>query len=150
MQCSFFFQAEDGIRDKLVTGVQTCALPISGGAQAKKFRVSTDGEYASREKCTLDDSARNCLQRVARFGTECGGALKSDKTKKCENETEPQAAAGHATKLQLLPVQVQAMPHEHQHDHYENQRHRHRFDPQHQSRGNLYVTPSNPSGYSRN
>src|SRR3989441_939611 len=26
----FFFQAEDGIRDKLVTGVQTCALPILG------------------------------------------------------------------------------------------------------------------------
>jgi len=26
--CVFFFQAEDGIRDKLVTGVQTCALPI--------------------------------------------------------------------------------------------------------------------------
>ena len=25
---SFFFQAEDGIRDRLVTGVQTCALPI--------------------------------------------------------------------------------------------------------------------------
>src|SRR2546425_6026267 len=29
--CFFFFQAEDGIRDKLVTGVQTCALPIWGG-----------------------------------------------------------------------------------------------------------------------
>src|SRR5687767_15177134 len=28
----FFFQAEDGIRDKLVTGVQTCALPISPGS----------------------------------------------------------------------------------------------------------------------
>src|SRR5258708_26521249 len=27
--CFFFFQAEDGIRDDLVTGVQTCALPIS-------------------------------------------------------------------------------------------------------------------------
>src|SRR5205823_10713929 len=27
--CLFFFQAEDGIRVKLVTGVQTCALPIS-------------------------------------------------------------------------------------------------------------------------
>ena len=25
----FFFQAEDGVRDRLVTGVQTCALPIS-------------------------------------------------------------------------------------------------------------------------
>src|SRR2546428_7892497 len=27
--CFFFFQAEDGIRDLIVTGVQTCALPIS-------------------------------------------------------------------------------------------------------------------------
>src|SRR5437868_8842095 len=27
----FFFQAEDGIRDRNVTGVQTCALPISFG-----------------------------------------------------------------------------------------------------------------------
>src|SRR5438034_3710174 len=27
----FFFQAEDGIRDHCVTGVQTCALPISVG-----------------------------------------------------------------------------------------------------------------------
>src|SRR5699024_11458130 len=26
----FFFQAEDGIRDRNVTGVQTCALPILG------------------------------------------------------------------------------------------------------------------------
>ena len=28
MFCFFFFQAEDGIRDHCVTGVQTCALPI--------------------------------------------------------------------------------------------------------------------------
>src|SRR5438105_9634065 len=28
IECIFFFQAEDGIRDPLVTGVQTCALPI--------------------------------------------------------------------------------------------------------------------------
>src|SRR5438034_242044 len=28
-QCYFLFQAEDGIRDHCVTGVQTCALPIS-------------------------------------------------------------------------------------------------------------------------
>ena len=28
MVCYVFFQAEDGIRDRLVTGVQTCALPI--------------------------------------------------------------------------------------------------------------------------
>src|SRR2546423_2741734 len=33
----FFFQAEDGIRDKLVTGVQTCALPISRRAGSRAF-----------------------------------------------------------------------------------------------------------------
>src|SRR5205823_8910470 len=32
----FFFQAEDGIRDKLVTGVQTCALPISNQFRGSK------------------------------------------------------------------------------------------------------------------
>jgi len=32
----FFFQAEDGIRDPLVTGVQTCALPIFYETQEKK------------------------------------------------------------------------------------------------------------------
>src|SRR5207247_7013616 len=32
----FFFQAEDGIRDPLVTGVQTCALPILAEATGVK------------------------------------------------------------------------------------------------------------------
>src|ERR1017187_10948980 len=32
-----FFQAEDGIRDTSVTGVQTCALPICGRVQAEEF-----------------------------------------------------------------------------------------------------------------
>src|SRR5437588_9264736 len=39
--CVFFFQAEDGIRDHCVTGVQTCALPIyvsrDRGASWQKF-----------------------------------------------------------------------------------------------------------------
>src|SRR6266496_5582865 len=32
----FFFQAEDGIRDLYVTGVQTCALPISEGGREER------------------------------------------------------------------------------------------------------------------
>src|SRR5204862_2974619 len=45
----FFFQAEDGIRDLYVTGVQTCALPICraaqeiGGAVVVKSQVLTGG-----------------------------------------------------------------------------------------------------------
>src|SRR5258708_29300006 len=37
----FFFQAEDGIRDDLVTGVQTCALPISPKSQTNRFNPSS-------------------------------------------------------------------------------------------------------------
>ena len=42
----FFFQAEDGIRDRNVTGVQTCALPI----YKRKFRFfqAFGGAYAPR------------------------------------------------------------------------------------------------------
>src|SRR5580693_9901608 len=35
----FFFQAEDGIRDGTVTGVQTCALPISIGNRQDPVRL---------------------------------------------------------------------------------------------------------------
>src|SRR5947208_5925491 len=39
---SFFFQAEDGIRDDLVTGVQTCALPISDASHPhRRFHLRT-------------------------------------------------------------------------------------------------------------
>src|SRR5215210_8256434 len=37
----FFFQAEDGIRDTSVTGVQTCALPISMAKGNFAFAVPT-------------------------------------------------------------------------------------------------------------
>src|SRR5439155_14574531 len=45
---SFFFQAEDGIRDGHVTGVQTCALPIS--PVAGRTGEVVDGATA-RESC---------------------------------------------------------------------------------------------------
>src|SRR2546430_16725379 len=44
----FFFQAEDGIRDLTVTGVQTCALPISDLVRARaghERREQDDREY---------------------------------------------------------------------------------------------------------
>src|SRR2546426_2248725 len=46
----FFFQAEDGIRDYKVTGVQTCALPISGCASldALDRRLRDEFERARR------------------------------------------------------------------------------------------------------
>src|SRR5260221_10429298 len=50
----FFFQAEDGIRDHCVTGVQTCALPISGalglafGEQGRREHRGIDAAHRQR------------------------------------------------------------------------------------------------------
>src|SRR5258708_39346655 len=44
----FFFQAEDGIRDDLVTGVQTCALPIylvNEALKNSRFHEAAQGVY---------------------------------------------------------------------------------------------------------
>src|SRR5256884_1552078 len=44
----FFFQAEDGIRDVAVTGVQTCALPISVATRRRAGGASTSGRGRER------------------------------------------------------------------------------------------------------
>src|SRR3972149_9708556 len=41
----FFFQAEDGIRDLTVTGVQTCALPIFAGGGPESAGARGVGPY---------------------------------------------------------------------------------------------------------
>src|SRR6266508_5656244 len=46
----FFFQAEDGIRDGHVTGVQTCALPICGGVDAEVRQDGGDRERVGDER----------------------------------------------------------------------------------------------------
>src|SRR5437762_6636623 len=63
----FFFQAEDGIRDTSVTGVQTCALPISGGLDQQvlvvlRARPVAAGLGAAEQAERLD--ALPGLQRV--------------------------------------------------------------------------------------
>src|SRR5256885_11158068 len=50
----FFFQAEDGIRDYKVTGVQTCALPIYGTSYFAS--VSADGR-----RVAFDSGASNLV-----------------------------------------------------------------------------------------
>src|SRR2546425_9307317 len=70
----FFFQAEDGIRDKLVTGVQTCALPISRAKQAVgREAINVCLEIPARDRSTdaqlpgFTGSCRPAARRVAGF-----------------------------------------------------------------------------------
>src|SRR5205823_11766108 len=60
----FFFQAEDGIRDKLVTGVQTCALPISG-VEALYQRIHSAAKRVCSESGTLQQTAAGACARKA-------------------------------------------------------------------------------------
>src|SRR5205823_10716196 len=64
----FFFQAEDGIRDKLVTGVQTCALPISSSRRARR-RSSPPREARSssaRRPCARSSRGTRARSRCSR------------------------------------------------------------------------------------
>src|SRR5699024_11529935 len=51
--CFFFFQAEDGIRDRNVTGVQTCALPILQGTDQLIQDLIPPGALTARERLVL-------------------------------------------------------------------------------------------------
>src|SRR5699024_11431060 len=81
----FFFQAEDGIRDRNVTGVQTCALPISSVSDSRSaisFRVIASAVAVSAMRGTLGKrsasadrpiySGRKSRSEERRVGKECG------------------------------------------------------------------------------
>src|SRR2546430_5327399 len=76
-RCFFFFQAEDGIRDLTVTGVQTCALPIlldadRGGPRDSRPRlrlrladpVDARGDARSEEHTSELQSQSNLVCRL--------------------------------------------------------------------------------------
>src|SRR6266542_6351508 len=98
----FFVQAEDGIRDATVTGVQTCALPISGSWRS----LDPDGVAGAFDGQTQDvktwpqvgDGAR----RERAHGSHAGarGTARSP---------APDPAASSATSLKIPPA-VTASP----------------------------------------
>src|SRR2546429_4541179 len=63
----FFFQAEDGIRDVAVTGVQTCALPIFlTNYQAPKYKlVAYDVAHPEKGFHDVIAESNNVLQQVS-------------------------------------------------------------------------------------
>src|SRR2546427_12584322 len=71
----FFFQAEDGIRDLTVTGVQTCALPIWDGSGCFRRGPSARGSPRSSSRCRrppAETRGGGCSAR-SRSGERRGG-----------------------------------------------------------------------------
>src|SRR5437773_5702549 len=72
----FFFQAEDGIRDRDVTGVQTCALPIFArlrlAAAEGRSEAETRDALAAMER-VLDQTAK-LVEELLLIAREIGRA----------------------------------------------------------------------------
>ena len=62
----FFFQAEDGIRDWSVTGVQTCALPIYAEPKKKKEKERTKEKERKKERKTAENKNRKEKNKIGR------------------------------------------------------------------------------------
>src|SRR2546422_1736773 len=66
----FFFQAEDGIRDVAVTGVQTCALPISLGPALSSFAISGGKAFTQVRRAVGGQDKEFCIALNADTGAE--------------------------------------------------------------------------------
>src|SRR5207249_8404835 len=100
----FFFQAEDGIRDRNVTGVQTCALPISQPSaknqklKAKNYslrmasislprtRSSMPNGGRKSDPCTIPPRTKILRSEERRVGKECRSRGSTDPSRKKERE----------------------------------------------------------------
>src|SRR5688500_20367705 len=84
----FFFQAEDGIRDYKVTGVQTCALPISTGQGPRHAAGRGSGAGQQRRRSPRRQSrglrprAGGRRSEERRVGKECRWRGAADDQKK--------------------------------------------------------------------
>src|SRR5437867_12787112 len=81
----FFFQAEDGIRDRTVTGVQTCALPIWQVTRREVERLRERRVGLDRVAEDVDrhfGSNRERRSEERRVGKECRSRWAPDHEKK--------------------------------------------------------------------
>src|ERR1039457_7400581 len=99
MLAIFFFQAEDGIRDYKVTGVQTCALPIYVG-----FRADDEEGRAEREGVEAFEIPVPAVHDV-----ECPGLRQN----LVEDVDVVYFAAGNADERGDVAVQIQQRVHLH-------------------------------------
>src|SRR5207244_5002632 len=71
--CDYVFQAEDGIRDALVTGVQTCALPIlSSDPRARRVSRIVESAPSGESSVQRMPATRAMLGRTTSWSSSSG------------------------------------------------------------------------------
>src|SRR5256885_6686540 len=112
----FFFQAEDGIRDYKVTGVQTCALPILGGFSARdetSHRVTARPWRATlaARKTSRRCSCIRCHEVWDPWGPVLGRFC-GTKGRECDRVVSPSALTFATPFSLLLPLRSPAGDHD--------------------------------------
>src|SRR5215216_1053208 len=103
----FFFQAEDGIRDDLVTGVQTCALPIcrTAGLPIARVRGPADGDVTAFVVFVRAPAAAGALDVV--LGSVQGRGLPTERGELARAGDGDRAGWLAALRAQVRPAGVQ-------------------------------------------
>src|SRR5260221_13003056 len=102
----FFFQAEDGIRDHCVTGVQTCALPISP-------RTSPSAVARRRRCCSPSGRAAGPGSGERRVGEEGRSRGAPDHLKKKKQKNMRNCDLVHELARKIIGVQLDLNQSEH-------------------------------------
>src|SRR5207249_8107358 len=97
--CCFFFQAEDGIRDRNVTGVQTCALPISASRKLiPTYRNVRGRDWSASNNAPFGSAAGN--QRSSGGGILRG--VKRGGCKRCRKEEIGRASCRERVEISVV------------------------------------------------
>src|SRR5258708_35218158 len=99
----FFFQAEDGIRDDLVTGVQTCALPIC-------LRLGMDRQWALDG---VDAPSRQAVEQALAVAQRLGASVEEARFPDATQAVQdwPALSAGETAGAHGAPVPARAEGH---------------------------------------
>src|SRR3989441_1582870 len=111
LSCFFFFQAEDGIRDKLVTGVQTCALPICDGMAGGRERAGAAGGTPDgrRRGAVPFDGRHDLPDQLPRVLVHVGGPDMAPRTP--QRSEAPRETRGAPRSPLLLALRADRIPH---------------------------------------
>src|SRR2546427_6158266 len=85
----FFFQAEDGIRDLTVTGVQTCALPISDGLRVLPGRLRAGRKIAREHHDRVAVGIAGAIFAVLRVDVDRARSEERRVGKECRSRWSP-------------------------------------------------------------
>src|SRR5690625_5680736 len=109
----FFFQAEDGIRDGHVTGVQTCALPILPHARVVLRPLEASGRGAIPDLILATEEVERLRRQIEQLLADATGRPREQVRRDLERERvlDAQAAVAYGLRSEEHTSELQSRGH---------------------------------------